>query len=1373
MENDCKQQTQQCRRRERGTRSQRVKLNGGRERDFPEKKDREDTESPNHSSTPQKTTWEKRHKEGVFEEDVIDGFKILSFLNLEDLENTILNTENENTPNPTKSPDIHLKSKPDSIHSDFIGDLDKFTDESNLDYWNVNLEVPDTDVGNLTSSTVIREHRISSSYRSSHKQTVDSHLGSSPDLNLGELHSQNVSHLVEENSNKRNSSPVKSNKETQPEGEKQSCNKSLCDHLTLIESESISGWKIASFQTERSQTVQKSEKRINLSVLLDKKISAKVVNNHVLTVRELLDVSHTSESSNIVQNAKQQFTHVYALHPTIRQEPVKALGQKTNFFNASCLSFSSESVNCSQDSLYPTTGVHQQNLVEPVKHSFQNGEGEYNALKLLGSIGDFNSVQNCVKDPVVLYPKKLIPVAHPAVSRTKSEEYLNKQSFVYTEAVTLKNITNSTSPVLQNSCTHFQHIGYVALNPRSPLPFQRSLRDDNEHHPKSVATPNLKNVDNGTFLPTDTCQTVYPYKELSSGYQTVEQPHHLLNKSLGSATLYSISASEHFPERSSSLTTLSATQYPLTVSLTVTTKQPVSVVLHNFSSDEPTAKSHHHLFNCHSLVQEPSSHQRTNSNCKLSFSLTKQNKLAGQLSKNLTSLDHYKQKERPSTLVSSSKYSAPCYTTARLDSTSLISSSFSRFNLWTGASSVFVSIHRSCQEPGLPPRPIPPPNSFVSSSINKSYLEPGLPRVIPAQDSSVFASANRSYLEPGLPKLGPPPPNNLSVPVQNFSSFNPHQMMFAPVIHPTVSLPSASLSLGITPPFAAESLFSLPSQDLLRRELDTRFLASHNRSINIPPPPYMTSEFHHHQHQHTHMHQHGSFLSPPPFLHQPIATLLSKFDKLPKLETQYYGRSPLGLSNPYKGFSPFLGSGVTPYAPPSHVPTFQPKPGRWCAMHVHVAWEIYKHQHQTSSGNPPPDVIRSPSHLFPRPQEFSLLTSPVLPYLDSSHGRIPHEGAPINSILTSAANIGGVSSFVHTGYHGFVNDSSNSYPEFGTAGAANSGMFGSVDLTTTGHPTVVNQDPWNRLHSFRPLQPDESVTSIAPCGGLKAEAHQEPVRIQWQERNLDQEQEKEKNRRVEVEKERKVKEDKERDREKRGFHHLHNINGIRKRESHGDKEPREVRETSRSPVQVHKHNVKTVTNFTTPKSDIKVEEEQDMPLNSSSGTTNSVVSEHQRAKTVESTESQTSDNYLPQNMPHPHFSAINKTPTLQSNIGSLSISHLEQLPLPYTSLPSKPTVSMTNSAPVETRDPYRLLGNSQGCGHDQIFHRYFSLHSVMPFLPYGPFQETEHAQRLRMVSTPRYCFSSRETQTSSLHPQTKRLLVSLCISWNPSLCVNW
>lgn len=57
--------------------------------------------------------------------------------------------------------------------------------------------------------------------------------------------------------------------------------------------------------------------------------------------------------------------------------------------------------------------------------------------------------------------------------------------------------------------------------------------------------------------------------------------------------------------------------------------------------------------------------------------------------------------------------------------------------------------------------------------------------------------------------------------------------------------------------------------DLLRRELDNRFLASQDRNVpaavtNLGPPPYLRTEMHHHQHQHTHVHQHTTPLLPPP-----------------------------------------------------------------------------------------------------------------------------------------------------------------------------------------------------------------------------------------------------------------------------------------------------------------------------------------------------------------------------------------------------------------------------------------------------------------------------------------------------------------------------
>jgi hypothetical protein len=43
---------------------------------------------------------------------------------------------------------------------------------------------------------------------------------------------------------------------------------------------------------------------------------------------------------------------------------------------------------------------------------------------------------------------------------------------------------------------------------------------------------------------------------------------------------------------------------------------------------------------------------------------------------------------------------------------------------------------------------------------------------------------------------------------------------------------------------------------MLRRELDSRFLASSQERALTVGAPYLRTEMHHHQHQHTHVHQH-------------------------------------------------------------------------------------------------------------------------------------------------------------------------------------------------------------------------------------------------------------------------------------------------------------------------------------------------------------------------------------------------------------------------------------------------------------------------------------------------------------------------------------
>ncbi|XP_048520220.1 autism susceptibility gene 2 protein, partial [Dendroctonus ponderosae] len=245
--------------------------------------------------------------------------------------------------------------------------------------------------------------------------------------------------------------------------------------------------------------------------------------------------------------------------------------------------------------------------------------------------------------------------------------------------------------------------------------------------------------------------------------------------------------------------------------------------------------------------------------------------------------------------------------------------------------------------------------------------------------------------------------------------------------------------------------------DMLRRELDNRFLASQDRGLGVAPPPYLRTEMHQHQHHHTHVHQHTTSLLPPPgasalFSSQmplsPIDRLArrtqSSFKDIPKLggvDSPFY-RQGLGVPG-YPGYNPGLmghpglATGPTPFAPPNHLPTFQPKSltaqdptkpkimksGKWNAMHVRVAWEIYHHQQKsgdakgTLSGIAPKsgvpstaDLLRAPSHLFSpgmhqRPPELSPYTSPAL----SNHRPVGFEQPthhPASLFATPAGHLG-------------------------------------------------------------------------------------------------------------------------------------------------------------------------------------------------------------------------------------------------------------------------------------------------------------------------------------------------------------------------------
>ncbi|KAJ8928047.1 hypothetical protein NQ314_019417 [Rhamnusium bicolor] len=273
----------------------------------------------------------------------------------------------------------------------------------------------------------------------------------------------------------------------------------------------------------------------------------------------------------------------------------------------------------------------------------------------------------------------------------------------------------------------------------------------------------------------------------------------------------------------------------------------------------------------------------------------------------------------------------------------------------------------------------PPPTTAVSSSLASNLSKPWSSNGQPAP----------TQLSPAPPR--PTPPLHTSFPAAP---------MFTAPLPPPVSRASPMAPPSTVPPnpnpFSAESLFQTTTKyptnqaDMLRRELDNRFLASQDRSLGVAPPPYLRTEMHQHQHHHTHVHQHTTSLLPPPAASSLYPSQLFKdIPKIGSVESPFY-RQNIGLPGSYPGYTPGLmhpglTTGPTPFVPPNHLPTFQPKSvtpqdptkpkivksGKWNAMHVRVAWEIYHHQQKSgeakgsiAAAKPSADLLRPPTHLF-------------------------------------------------------------------------------------------------------------------------------------------------------------------------------------------------------------------------------------------------------------------------------------------------------------------------------------------------------------------------------------------------------------------------
>ncbi|KAK5637727.1 hypothetical protein RI129_000095, partial [Pyrocoelia pectoralis] len=260
--------------------------------------------------------------------------------------------------------------------------------------------------------------------------------------------------------------------------------------------------------------------------------------------------------------------------------------------------------------------------------------------------------------------------------------------------------------------------------------------------------------------------------------------------------------------------------------------------------------------------------------------------------------------------------------------------------LYPGVSLTLTSISHTFPGPSpifptvfTPTPPCPPPTSASSSlSLPKSW------------------SGANSQLSPAPPRPTPP-------------------------LHS--SFPSPMFATPLPPPVTSAN-----QADMLRRELDNRFLASQDRTLNIGPPPYLRAEMHQHQHHHTHVHQHTTSILPPP---PPSASTLFP-SPLVNIWIRHFIVKNMGLPG-YPSYSSSLLSrinGPTPFVPPNHLPPFQteeflcpqptppPDPTKpkivnqenGTPMHVRIAWEVYHHKERVERCSVKPDLLRTPPTYF-------------------------------------------------------------------------------------------------------------------------------------------------------------------------------------------------------------------------------------------------------------------------------------------------------------------------------------------------------------------------------------------------------------------------
>ncbi|XP_065106899.1 fibrosin-1-like protein isoform X8 [Paramisgurnus dabryanus] len=299
--------------------------------------------------------------------------------------------------------------------------------------------------------------------------------------------------------------------------------------------------------------------------------------------------------------------------------------------------------------------------------------------------------------------------------------------------------------------------------------------------------------------------------------------------------------------------------------------------------------------------------------------------------------------------------------------------------------------------------------------------------------------------------------------------------------------------------------------NLLRQELNNRFLVQSSErgrgsapgatGSPLAPVSLLRAEFHQHQHMHQHQHTHQHTFTPfpaslppaaiigPPTAPPMVRTPARNFDKYaPKLDNPFLrhsnffpsyppampGMPPLlPHSGPFSSlqgaFQPKASNPIDVAARPGAVPhtllqkdprltdpfrSSVRKPGKWCAVHVQIAWQIYHHQQKMKQMHLDPHKLdmNGKLDLFSRPPAPGVF--PGFPY--------PHDLArPLFS--STGSGHPAASPYGPSPHHaGFL-------PPSHLAGA--NSVFGPKEGPGLPGLSSPHHDTWNRLHRTPPSFP--------------------------------------------------------------------------------------------------------------------------------------------------------------------------------------------------------------------------------------------------------------------------------------------------------------